>query len=101
MSPILFESLRCEVVDIEHNLYKSDVFSLGYCIIYAATLGYKCLYEIREVYDMRQVERVVYKHLKDRYSDDLIDCICGMIEIDENVRFDFIQLEEFMNKYIK
>ena len=53
MSPILFTTLRSENRGkfVEHNVYKSDVFSLGLCFLFAAELGQKIIYEIREVWN--------------------------------------------------
>ena len=48
MSPILFKALHdCPEIDLEYNAYKSDVFSLGFCILLSSTLGFQALYDIR------------------------------------------------------
>ena len=44
MSPALYSGLKDERSDINHNPYKSDVFSLGLCFLYAATLNFDLLY---------------------------------------------------------
>ena len=51
MSPILFYGLRSRKIKkyIKHNPYKSDVFSLGLCLLFAATLCFESLYDIREL----------------------------------------------------
>ena len=36
MSPILFNGLHQNKIQVEHNTYKSDVFSLGMCLFYAS-----------------------------------------------------------------
>ena len=38
MSPILYNGLKMEKEDVVHDLYKSDVFSLGYSMLYAVSL---------------------------------------------------------------
>ena len=39
MSPILFKALHdCPEIDLEYNAYKSDVFSLGLCMLLSSTL---------------------------------------------------------------
>ena len=38
MSPILFEGLKNKIFDLKYNPYKSDVFSLGMCLLFAGTL---------------------------------------------------------------
>jgi hypothetical protein len=100
MSPILFNALRENKEDIPHDSYKSDVFSLGYCIIYAANLAFNCLHEIRELKTMEDISRVINKHFKNKYSQNIINVILKMVEIDENKRCDFIELEDYINTYL-
>ena len=100
MSPILFNSLKKKKRNgkyILHNSYKSDVFSLGFCILLAATLKIDSLYVIREIQDMDLMSKKVYSFLKKRYSDKLIDVIISMLEIDEKNRVDFIELEKIID----
>ena len=102
MSPILFDSLKTKKRNgkyILHNSYKSDVFSLGFCILLAATLKVDSLYIIREIKDMNILQREVYKFLKSRYSDKLINIIIDMLEIDEKNRVDFIELEKIVENF--
>ena len=81
---------------ILHNSYKSDVFSLGFCILLAATLKVDSLYVIREIKDMNLLQKEVYNFLKKRYSDKLINIIIAMLEIEEKNRVDFIELEKIV-----
>ena len=99
MSPILFDSLKTKKRNgkyILHNSYKSDVFSLGFCFLLAATLKVDSLYVIREIKDMEILEKEVYNFLKCRYSDKLINVIISMLELDEKNRVDFIELEKIV-----
>ena len=99
MSPILFDSLKTKKRTgkyILHNSYKSDVFSLGFCILLAATLKVDSLYVIREIKDMNLLQKEVYNFLKKRYSDKLINIIIAMLEIEEKNRVDFIELEKIV-----
>ena len=99
MSPILFDSLKTKKRNgkyILHNSYKSDVFSLGFCILLAATLKVDSLYIIREIKDMIILQKEVYNFLKSRYSEKLINVIIAMLEIDEKNRVDFIELEKIV-----
>ena len=41
MSPILFNALKKKKNVVFHNCFKSDVFSLGMCIFFAATLTFQ------------------------------------------------------------
>ena len=98
MSPILFRALQSKYVDsAQYNAYKSDVFSLGMCFLLASSLNYRSLYEIREVYDMKIIEKIVYKYLGKLYSKKYINLIIRMLQVDEKLRPDFIELISAFN----
>ena len=94
MSPILFQGLHRNVIQVMHNTYKSDVFSLGMCLFYACSLTYSGVDSIRELIDMKKIKEILFQYLNKRYSNRLILLILSMLEIDENKRMNFIQLEE-------
>lgn len=93
MSPILYEGLKKRQDDVIHNPYKSDVFSLGYCLLYASTLNPNTINELREVTNMKRFKDIIEKHLKTRYSTKFQSILYQMIEVDEKKRIDFIELE--------
>ena len=93
MSPILFKGYHSGVQTIRHNTYKSDVFSLGMCFFLAASLTYSGLNTIREIYNMNIIKKVLHKYLGKRYSLNLIELLFSMLQVDENKRPDFNQLE--------
>ena len=94
MSPILYEGLKLNHKDIKHNPYKSDMFSLGLCFLYAICLNLKVLEYIREMKDMNSIKYILDIFLdKNRYSDKLIEIIFRMIEPQEDKRIDFEELE--------
>ena len=99
MSPLLFNGLRTGQIDIKHNTYKSDVYSLGLCLLYAATTNEKTLFEIRRIIEMDKIKKYIYYVLKDKYSDKLIDIISIMLELYEEKRPDFIELENIIVNY--
>ena len=99
MSPLLFNGLRTGQIDIKHNTYKSDVYSLGLCLLYAATANDKSLFEVRRIIEMDKIRRYVSLALKDKYSEKLIDIIVSMLEIHEQKRPDFIELEEIIKNF--
>jgi len=99
MSPILFYGLRDKKVQVRHNTYKSDVFSLGMCLFFAAGLSYRGPVEIREVTDMKKKEEILYRRLSSRYSKKLINILHLMLQTKEVDRPDFILLEEAIKKY--
>ena len=99
MSPILFTALNKRQSIIIHNTFKSDVFSLGMCLFLAATLTFKSLYEIREVKDSKIIKKILEKYLIVKYSYNFVNILVKMLEVDENLRPDFIELEkEFFYK---
>ena len=100
MSPILFFGLNKDLSQVTHNTYKSDVFSLGMCILYAAGLCHNSLYEIREMTDMNNIKNILEKYLSKRYSKTFIELVLSMLEINERKRPDFIQLEKTISQLV-
>ena len=49
MSPSLYNGLKENKDDIEHDPFKSDLFSLGFCFVYAATMDFNLLYDLRNI----------------------------------------------------
>ena len=99
MSKILFNALHNNLALINHNTYKSDVFSLGMCLFYAASLSYGGVDSIRELNDMNEIKNVLFNYLRTRYSKKLILFILLMLQIEEKKRPNFIRLEEILNSY--
>ena len=97
MPPILFYAYNRNVPNVLHNTYKSDVFSLGMCALLVAALTVRPLCDIREIKNMVTIETIVINSLVNRYSKKMINLILKMLEIDENIRMDFIQLEEYIS----
>ena len=100
MSPILFFAYRGrkKMKYIQHNPYKSDVFSLGLCALFASTLCYESLLDVRELKSNISIYVVVEKYLRFKYSDNVVNIISKMLDINETTRVDFVQLEtEFNN----
>ena len=93
MSPILFRALNSRKKKVVHNTYKSDVFSLGMCILLAATLTYQSLYDIRELDNMESVKNILVKYLIAKYSYNFVATLLKMLEVNEDLRPDFIELE--------
>ena len=101
MSPILFNSLRNKMIYkyTKHNTFKSDVFSLGYCVLLASSLSYQLLCEIRELKTMNEIEKMVEFFVNKGtcfYSEKYWNIIFNMIELDEKNRPDFIELEKIV-----
>ena len=97
MSPILFYAYNSNVPNVFHNTYKSDVFSLGMTFFLAAALSAKPLCDIRELKDMNLISYIINNSLNIRYSQNLINVLIKMLQIDENLRVDFIELEAYVS----
>lgn len=107
MSPLLFDKLREDCVNknsttpqaVKHNIFKSDVFSLGYCMIYSATLTFDSIASMREEYEKSNIEKILRTWVKKRYSDEFITLVLKMIELQESIRFDFFELDKYLEKF--
>ena len=101
MSPILYNCLKNNIKRVQHNIYKSDIFSLGYCFLYAASLNFNIINAIRDLKFQGLVDKMLDKYMKSRYSIEFIEIISKMINVDEQKRIDFndlnILLEEKYN----
>ena len=98
MSPALYDGLKKEKNDVSHNPFKSDVFSLGFCFLYASALNFNLLYEIRDILDSRSINVILHKFLNKYYSEKLIMLLASMLEIDESKRYDFCIIKEYIEK---
>ena len=99
MSPILYNNLKNKNDYVKHNPYKSDVFSLGYCIICAASLDFDLIEKIRGK-DAVEIKKVFNLYFPKFYSNKFIELIFKMIENDEEKRYDFIQLKNILDKKV-
>ena len=97
MSPALYSGLKNEKNDVNHDPYKSDVFSLGFCFLYAASLDMELLYQIRDIFNSKKVDTILHQQLKKKYSHTFINLLSKMMEIDEIERFDFPKLEKYID----
>ena len=99
MSPLLYDGLIQNKNYVQHNPYKSDVFSLGLCLIIASSLNFKIVKEIRNSENERKIREVLINNFNGRYSDDFIYLLMKMIAIEENNRPDFIDLSRIVQNY--
>ena len=91
--------------EASHYSIKSDVYSLGLCILYAATLSINPIFQLREITDkiLREIPNQIscYNFLKkclSNYSQKLLNLVYRMLEPNEELRFDFLDLQNFINK---
>ena len=101
MSPALYNGLKINKDDIEHDPFKSDLFSLGFCFIFAATMDFNLLYSFRNINDEKEMKRKLNEILKDRYSEKFIWIITKMVELSEKNRFDFKELNDEIDKMME
>ena len=97
MSPALYEGLKRDKNDVSHDTFKSDVFSLGFCFLYATVLNFNLLYKVRDITDNNITEKVISNHLEKMYSNTFIKIICKMLKVDEIQRFGFTEILEYIN----
>jgi len=101
MSPALYDGLKHERNDVSHNPFKSDVFSLGFCFLYASALNFNLLYEVRDILDSRSINLILHKFLNKFYSEKLIMLLANMLEIDESKRYDFSTIKSYIEENFK
>ena len=98
MSPLLYDGLLNDDSYVEHDAYKSDVFSLGCCMIIAMNLNFDIILEIRKIKEQNDIKEFLKKELNGRYSDKLVDIVMKMINFNGKERIDFLQLENLIEK---
>ena len=99
MSPLLYAGNLESKYDIQHNPFKSDVFSLGYCFIYASSLDYEIINEIRKISDQNKLRQILKNIFPKIYSTRYIELLLKMVINDENQRVDFIGLQSILQYY--
>ena len=94
MSPILFKAYNNKEYNIKHNPFKSDVFSLGLCFLFASTLNINNLFKVRDYYDDEKLQLFIMSLIGKKYSFNLILLLSKMLTLNEFQRPDFIELEK-------
>ena len=98
MSPALYNGLKVNQDDVAHDPFKSDLFSLGFCLVYASTFNFNLLYEMRNINNDEIIKKKIREELKDNYSEKFIWILTKMVELDEKNRFDFKELADEIEK---
>ena len=100
MSPLLYKGYKYSQKNVCHNPFKSDVFSLGYCLLYAMCLNLNALDALRELTTMKAIVNCINKFLiPNTFSQKLINLLYKMIEPNEDLRFDFEDLSNELTKF--
>ena len=97
MSPILYEGLKHDKSNVSHDSFKSDVFSLGFCFLYAAGLNFNLLYQARDITNNDTLNNIINDHLSKLYSKNFVLLVSLMLKIDESKRYDFKDILQFIN----
>ena len=97
MSPILSKYAGSGITNVKHNIYKSDVYSLGLCFVYAMTKNLNAINDIKKMKD-DEIKKFLTKNVlyKNGYSNEFYNILLKMITINENNRYDFIQIENMI-----
>ena len=97
MSPILSKYAGSGIINVKHNIYKSDVYSLGLCFVYAMTKNLNAINDIKKMKD-DEIKKFLTKNVlyKNGYSNEFYNILLKMITINENNRYDFIQIENMI-----
>ena len=101
MSPVLYEGLKHNKDNVSHDSFKSDVFSLGFCFLYAAGLNFNLLYEVRDITNNETLENIIHSHLTKIYSKNFVLIVSLMLKMDEVKRYGFSEIIEFINSNYK
>ena len=100
MSPILINSVFSGNKKAKFNIYKSDVYSLGLCFVYAITKEFDILNKIRKCSNDEMNKNLILNNIagEEEYSDHFISIIMQMISFNEKDRVDCIQLNSLVNE---
>ena len=100
MSPIVHFNYKLNKKNLVHDVFKSDVFSLGYSVLFMICLNIKVLEDIREINNMEDIIKIVnYYFNRKLYSNILLKLIIGMIHLDENKRYSFERIYNELKKF--
>ena len=105
LSPILWEAhVINQVRQVEHNMFKSDVFSAGLVLFQMAAL--KDVGGFNQKTEQCDGEKLIFenlKNLKKKYSSKVCDILGLMLKFDENQRPNFVDLIKIIaqsNEYV-
>lgn len=91
MSPSLFKALHSNEGEVLHNSYKSDVYSIGLCFLYALTFNFNVIETLRKE---EGSSNTLLKKFK--LSFNYTYMLSKMISRSERDRFDFVSLEDYL-----
>ena len=101
LSPIMYEALIRNQKKVKHNLYKSDVYSLGLCFIFAITRNLYVLQKIKEMKQEDKIKKIIMENKADKkieYSQNFLNLLTKLLSWEEKNRMDFIELNNCLIK---
>jgi serine/threonine protein kinase len=99
MSPLLKNLIGTGDTNVKHNVYKSDVYSLGLCFVYAITKNFDVIKKIKKCNNDNINKNLIVNNIvgNEKFSDFFIEILIQMIAFNEKDRLDFIQLNNLVN----
>jgi serine/threonine protein kinase len=94
LSPILRSMYDKNDFTVEHDIFKSDVFSLGMSVLYMSTF---C--DLRFLYNSKKRSEEIKNLIKKITSRKVKAILKKMLEIDEVKRPDFLHLQNFLKSF--
>ena len=91
LSPLLKQALLTSQVAVQHNSFKSDVYSLGLTFLAAAVLGTSPVF-IKQITDEAMAREIGVI----QYSDEVKTLLRAMLGCEEDNRWDFLQLRKWI-----
>lgn len=91
-SPLLrLAYLRGGVKQVQHNVFKSDVYSLGMVLLQLTLLSIPN--KLCELPNLQQNLDQQFRELKSQYSDRWVELLRCMLRVEEDIRPDFLELQ--------
>ena len=100
MCPLLHNCIFSGCKKIKINVYKSDIYSLGLCFVYAITKNLDLLNDIRNCSNDNKNKNDIFNCINDHveYSEEFKNLIMKMIAFNEKERLDSIELYSIVKK---
>ena len=97
--PILHNCVFNGIKKAKINIYKSDIYSLGLCFVYAITKNLEVIKKIKRCNDDNLNKNLIINNFAgdEKFSDFFIDIIIQMIAYNEKERLDCINLDKLIN----
>ena len=88
ISPLLYKAYSNNIFsNINHSQSKSDVYSLGACILQASCLNTKSLHILRSKLGNEDIRKIIRKNIVTKYSNKFIELLSYMLTLDERKRY--------------